>query len=111
MINYLNQPAEAAGQIMIQPVTVPGAQATRSQEAMARQNGFRSYEEMILWHQAQRRGQQEANARASDGASPGAPRGMPQSWGEAWDYVRHILPSGTLGMVNEKVSAALGGGR
>lgn len=70
--NYLNQPAA--------PMVAMNAGASRQQEAMARERGFRSYEEMLLW--AKQRNMQSGGTIAGAGAA-GAPAKVPGSWREA----------------------------
>ena len=106
MLNYLNQPSAPIGEVMIGAAAVPTAQATRAQDAMAQQRGFRNYNEMLLWAQAQERGRQE-----SAGTGAGVANRMPQSWGEAWDQVKSIHPKSMFEYITRKMQAATGDGQ
>jgi hypothetical protein len=53
---------------------MPGA--TREQEAMAKQNGFRSYEEMLLW--AQQRNRRSGGTIDGGGSPPPPSKKKPQ---------------------------------
>lgn len=90
MINYL----------MVDTLPTPGVEAagaTREQEAMARQRGFRSYEEMLLW--AKQRNQQ------SGGTVSGAGR-MPQTWGQAQQQIQSAHPKSVFEYITRKLQEA-----
>lgn len=92
MINYLNGPSLPA-------MDLEPAAATAQQELMARQNGFKNYNEMMLW--ARQRTQQQGGTVPQGGAGQ-----MPQSWGEAWRQMSSIHPKTMLEYVQRKIEGA-----
>lgn len=101
MLNYLNQPSAPIAEVLTQPV----AEATRQQDVLARQRGFRSYEEMLAWS-AQQQQARDAAAQGRGGAVPGG-SGLPRTWDEAWSQLKSMHPKYAL----EYVTKAMGGGQ
>lgn len=103
MINYLNQASAPIGEVLIQPEV---AQATRAQEQMAQSRGFRNYNEMLLWAQAQKRGREEAA-----GSAPVQGSRMPQTWDDAWQQLKSVHPKSMFEFITRKMNEATGGGQ
>lgn len=77
------------------------AEATRQQEAMARQNGFRNYDEMMAW------ARQRANQ--TGGTVPGG--NAPGSVGAGMAGVKMMHPKNMFETILQKWQAATGGGQ
>jgi hypothetical protein len=101
-MNFLSMAADklgmASGMGGASGVAAPGvdnADASRQQEALARQRGFSSYTQMMDWARQQQ-------VRTPGAANPRHPRTLR----EAWDQATAIHPTNMFNKIREALDAA-----